>query len=165
MKILHLEDNAEDAELVRELITEEWPQCDITCVSTRFAFVGELNLSRFDLILSDFKLASLNGLEALQIAKDRAPDTPFIFLSGTIGEDRAIEAVQSGAEDYVLKDRMKRLITAIARALRESEERRKRRQAESRIRELASFLNQAREAIILHYLKLLRPLRKIAADR
>ena len=149
MKILHLEDNAEDAELVRELITEEWPDCEITCVSTRFAFVGELNLSRFDLILSDFALQSLNGLEALKLAKDRAPDTPFIFLSGTIGEDRAIEAVQSGAEDYVLKDRMKRLITAIARALRESDERRKRRIAESRSRELASFLNQSREAVIV----------------
>lgn len=149
MKILHLEDNAEDAELVREVIVDEWPDCLITCVSTRFAFIGELTLGRYDLILSDFALASLNGLEALKLAKDRAPDTPFIFLSGTIGEDRAIEALKSGAEDYVLKDRMKRLNTAIARALRESEERQRRRQAESRIRELADFLNQAREAVIV----------------
>ncbi len=149
MKILHLEDNAEDAELVRELILEEWPQCEINCVATRFAYVGELHLSHYDLILSDFALSSINGLEALKLAKATTPDTPFIFLSGTIGEDRAIDAVQSGAADYVLKDRMKRLITAITRALRESDERKQRRLAENRSRELADFLNQAREAVIV----------------
>ncbi|HVS53889.1 MAG TPA: response regulator [Opitutaceae bacterium] len=149
MKILHLEDNATDAELVRELITREWPDCGITCVASRFSFVGELHLSRYDLILSDFALPALNGLEALRVAKERVPDIPFIFLSGTIGEDRAIEAVRAGAEDYVLKDRIKGLTTTIARVLRESEERRKRRQAESRIRELADSLNQAREAVIV----------------
>jgi two-component system cell cycle sensor histidine kinase/response regulator CckA len=149
MKILHLEDNAEDAELVREQIREEWPDCHITCVGTKQDYVGELRGTRYDLILSDFALVSLNGLEALELAKQKAPDTPFIFLSGTIGEDRAIEALRNGAEDYVLKDRMKRLNAAIARALRESEERRKRRQAENRIRELADFLNQAREAVVV----------------
>src|SRR3712207_2732183 len=106
MRILHLEDNTEDAELVRELITEEWPECEITCVATRVAFLDELREARHDLILSDFALSSLDGLEALKLAKAKVPDTPFIFLSGTIGEDRAIQAVQFGAEDYVLKDRM-----------------------------------------------------------
>ncbi|HUR56433.1 MAG TPA: PAS domain S-box protein [Opitutaceae bacterium] len=149
MKILHLEDNPTDAELVRLLITDEWPDCQITCVSTRLEYVSELGRGRFDLILSDFGLTSLNGIEALKLAKDQVPDTPFIFLSGTIGEDRAIEALRSGAEDYVLKDRMKRLNAAIARALRESSERRKHREAESRVRELAEFLNQAREAVIV----------------
>lgn len=150
MRILHLEDNAADAELVRALITEEWPDCQIRCVATRGAFVGELAEARYDVILSDFALSSsLNGMEALHLAKERVPDTPFIFLSGTIGEDRAIEAVRAGAEDYVLKDRMKRLTTAIARAVRESEERKKRRFAESRSRDLADFLNQAREAVIV----------------
>jgi two-component system cell cycle sensor histidine kinase/response regulator CckA len=149
MKILHLEDNANDAELVRALVTTEWPQCAVTCVATRAAFLGELHLGRYDIILSDFALTSLNGLEALKMAKAHSPHTPFIFLSGTIGEDRAIEAVRLGAEDYILKDRMKRLTTAIARALRESDERGRRRQAEQRIRELADSLNQAREAVIV----------------
>lgn len=149
MKILHLEDNPADAELVREIVTQEWPACTITCVSTRFAFLGELHLARYDLILSDFGLTALNGLEALKLAKDKMPETPFIFLSGTIGEDRAIEALRMGAEDYVLKDRMKRLTAAIARALRENEERKQRRLAEARIRELAGFLDQAREAIVV----------------
>ena len=94
MKILHLEDNATDAELVRALITGEWPQCAVTCVSSKSTFTGELTGVAFDIILSDFALTSLNGMEALKLAKDLAPDTPFIFLSGTIGEDRAIEAVR-----------------------------------------------------------------------
>jgi two-component system cell cycle sensor histidine kinase/response regulator CckA len=149
MKILHLEDNAEDAELVRELVLEEWPDCVITQVATRAAFVNEVGPERYDLILSDFALHAMNGLEALKLAKERAPDTPFIFLSGTIGEDRAIDALQSGAQDYVLKDRMKRLNAAISRALRESEERRGRRQAESRSRDLTNFLNQSQEAVVL----------------
>jgi len=149
MKILHLEDNPEDAELVREIITDEWPECTITCVGSRFAFIGELHRAQYDLILSDFAMPALSGLEALELAKEFAPDTPFLFLSGTIGEDRAIEALRSGAQDYVLKDRMKRLSSVIARALRESEERRQRRQAEGRIRELAELLNQAREAVVV----------------
>ena len=149
MNILHLEDSPEDAELVRELITNEWPHCAIRCVATRAAFIGELQRSRYDLILSDFALHSLDGLEALKLARENAPATPFIFLSGTIGEDRAIEALRSGAQDYVLKDGMKRLISAIDRTLRESEEREKHRQAERRIREQADMLNQAREAILI----------------
>jgi two-component system cell cycle sensor histidine kinase/response regulator CckA len=149
IRILHLEDNLTDAELVRALVRAEWPTSRITCVSTKFAYIGELHLSKFDVILSDFALATINGIEALKIAKERAPHTPFIFLSGTIGEDRAIEAVRSGAEDYVLKDRMKGLTTAIARAVRESLERRKRLEAENRIRELADSLNQAREAVVV----------------
>lgn len=149
MRILHLEDNPNDAELVREIIVDEWPECHVACVATRDEYVGELHRSRHDLIISDFGLTALDGHEALRLAKQHAPDTPFIFLSGTIGEDRAIEAVRAGAEDYVLKDRMKRLVTAIARALRESSERRRRQEAESRIRELADFLNQAREAVIV----------------
>ncbi len=149
MNILHLEDNENDAQLVRALVGVAWPHCAISCVDTRERFAGELARGGIDLILSDFALPALNGMDALRMAKEKMPETPFIFLSGTIGEDRAIEAVQAGADDYVLKDRMKRLVTAITRALRESDERKKRRQAESRIRELADFLNQAREAVIV----------------
>ncbi len=149
MQILHLEDNPVDAELVRLLIREEWPDCTVRCVSDRLAFLGELHRSPFDAILSDFALRSFTGLEALELAKERAPDTPFIFVSGTLGEDRAIEAVRSGAEDYVLKDRMKRLITAISRSVRDSAERKKRRIAEARIVELGDSLNQAREAVVV----------------
>ncbi|MEO7414953.1 MAG: response regulator [Opitutaceae bacterium] len=147
--MLHLEDNPGDAELVSELIKDEWPNCEISLVSTRFTFTGELQLNRYDLILADFSLTAFDGQEALAIALAQAPDTPFIFLSGTIGEDFAIEAVRGGAHDYVLKDQMKRLLTAIPRALREAEDRKRRLQAERRVRELAEMINQAREAIII----------------
>lgn len=149
LKILHLEDDAGDAELVRSVVLEEWPDCVIKVVSSRFTFTGELQLGRYDLILADYSVLAFDGMEALALAKKRVPDTPFIFLSGTIGEDRAIEAVRYGADDYVLKDRMKRLLTTIPRVLRDSEERQRRRQAESRVRELAEMLNQAREAIVI----------------
>ena len=149
LTILHLEDRPEDAELVREVILDEWPESRLTCIATRDSFLAALDRSSYDLILSDFALESFNGLEALKLAKAHAPATPFIFLSGTIGEDRAIEALRCGAQDYVLKDGMKRLVTAISRALRESDEQRKLRQAESRSRELAGFLNQAREAVVV----------------
>ncbi len=149
MRILHLEDNPGDAALVRELVVAEWPDADIRAVSTPFAYTGELHLGDYDLILSDFTLTAFNGMDALRLAKQRAPEIPFMFLSGTIGEDRAIEALQAGAEDYVIKDRMKRLIPAIHRVLRENEERRKRLQAERQIREQAEMLNHATEALII----------------
>ena len=132
MKILHIEDSREDAELVRALLTEEWPDCLIEVVSNRAAFLKSLENPNYDIVLSDFSLGSFTGLDALAVVRERIPATPFIFLSGTIGEDRAIEALQAGAQDYVLKDRMKRLISAIRRAQRESEERKQRRAARSR---------------------------------
>lgn len=149
MRILHLESDASDARLVRDLITLEWPDCRVTWVESRAAFARELQASHYDLILSADALASLSGIEALKLAQEQAPSTPFIFVSGTMGEDRAIEAMRAGAADCVHKDRMKRLTAVIDHARRESEERKKRLQAESRIRELADFLNQAREAVIV----------------
>ena len=121
MKILHLEDDRQDAELVRELLADEWSDCEIKVVSTKHDYDEELGRGGYDLILSDFSLVRFDGSEALKMALSRTPEVPFIFLSGNIGEDRAIEAVRSGAADYVLKDRVKRLATAIRRALRESQ--------------------------------------------
>ena len=149
IRILHLEDNDLDAALVRKLVTAEWPACQITRVKTRFAYTGELQLRHFDLILSDFSLEAFDGFEALALAQQRVPDTPFILFSGTMKEDRAIEAIRAGARDYVLKDQMMRLTAAIHRALKEDEERQMRQQAERRSRELAGFLNKAHEAIFV----------------
>ncbi len=140
MKILHIEDNAQDAELVGILLNEQWPDCAIKVVASQPDFIQHLLADQYDVILSDFSLGSFNGLDALKIVREKSPQTPFIFLSGTIGEDRAIEAVQAGAQDYVLKDRMKRLVTAIQRALRESQERRQRHAAELTLHRFASIL-------------------------
>ena len=149
MKILHIEDSVEDAELVRAMLTEEWPNCSIEVIANPEDLVARLEGAKYDLILSDFSLGSFNGLDALKIAKQKCPETPFIFVSGTIGEDRAIEAVQAGAQDYVIKDRMKRLITAVQRAIKDTRERSHRATAERRIREQAELLNKARDAIMV----------------
>ncbi|HWL15575.1 MAG TPA: response regulator, partial [Opitutus sp.] len=101
MRILHLEDDPRDAELVRLLLREEWPESEITLVATRQAFCEEIRRGDFDLILSDFALGQFDGTEALQIAREIRPEIPFIFVSGNIGEDRAIEALHAGAHDYV----------------------------------------------------------------
>jgi PAS domain S-box-containing protein len=130
MKILHLEDNPGDVMLVRDLLSHDWPVCDFTLVATREAFIAALDEGGFDLVLSDYHLPAFNGLEALELVRQRAPHVPFIFFTGTLGEERAIEAVRSGAADYVIKDRVQRLPVAIQRALREAEEQRERRQIE-----------------------------------
>lgn len=149
LKVLHLEDNDLDAALVHKLILAEWPECQFTRVATRFAYTGELQLRHYDVILSDFTLEAFDGFEALALAQQRVPDTPFILLSGTVGESRAIAAIRAGARDYVLKDQLQRLTVVIHRALKENEERAKRLQAERYSRELAGYLNKAREAIIV----------------
>ncbi|MEO6004218.1 MAG: response regulator [Opitutus sp.] len=140
MRILHLEDNRDDADLVRELLTHEWSECEIALVATKEEYTHQLAAGDFDLILSDFSLVRFDGGEALKLAQAKAPDIPFIFLSGNIGEDRAIEAVKAGAEDYVLKDRVKRLVTAIRRALREREERKRLRVMELDRERLSAIL-------------------------
>jgi PAS domain S-box-containing protein len=153
MKILHLEDDARDAALVRAILDTELPGCAITLVVTKTDFLAALASGGHELILSDFKLPGFSGLEALQLVCVHAPDVPFIFVSGTIGEERAIEAVQAGAADYVIKDRMMRLPVAIQRALREREERRRRRHSEEEVHRSHATLNtifeEAADALVV----------------
>src|SRR4051812_22013349 len=104
MNFLHLEDNDADAEYLEALLLREWPDCTITRMASREAFEAALEMQNFDLLLSDHSMPGFDGFSALEIARERCPDTPFIFISGTIGEQRAIEALKRGAADYVLKD-------------------------------------------------------------
>jgi signal transduction histidine kinase len=126
MRVLHIEDNPDDAALIHRLLATEWPACRVTRVDTRTTMEAEIAREPVDVILCDFSFPAFDGFEALQVAKHRTPDTPFIFVSGTIGEDRAIEAVRRGADDYILKDRPKRVVPAIMRALRAVKERKPR---------------------------------------
>ncbi len=149
MKLLLLEDSPLDAELAQRVIAGEWPECLVRRVRSRREFCDELGAGGFDLIVSDFTLGDFDGWEALREARAQAPDTPFIFLSGTIGEERGILALKSGAADCVLKDRLHQLVPAIRREVRAAEERRQRRRAEQRSRELTVCLDQAREAVLV----------------
>lgn len=135
LRILNLEDNANDAELNEAMLSARWPHCELLRVENRADFISALEQDNVDLILSDYTMPNFNGLEALSIAHERKPEIPFLFVSGTIGEDAAIEAMKNGATDYVLKHRLMRLIPAVDRALRESEEHTERERAENAMRE------------------------------
>ena len=113
LQVLHLEDNAADTELIQATLGSEGVQAKLTRVEAEDDFIGALKDERFDLILADYTLPSFDGLSALRIAQQRAPDIPFIFVSGTLGEDIAIEALKTGATDYVLKTRLSRLVPSV----------------------------------------------------
>ena len=135
LRILHVEDSPKDSELVEATLQQEGIACDVLRVQTRSDFVSALEQSRFDLILGDYTMPGFDGLSALKIAQEKCPDVPFIFVSGTLGEDVAIEALKHGAIDYVLKDRLSRLVTCVRRALREVEEQGERKRAQEALRE------------------------------
>ena len=121
VRILLLEDNSTDAELIRDLLADHFDY-KITQVQSRDDFNNALQSSKFDLILSDYQLPSFDGISALKLALSARPDLPFIFVSGAMGEEIAVETLKMGATDYVLKTRPARLVPAIQRALRETQE-------------------------------------------
>ena len=143
LRILLLEDNAADAELIQELLEAEYIVCDVTRVQTRAEFVAAVEDKGLDLILADYTLPSFDGLSALKLAVEGRPDLPFIFVSGTVGEELAIEAVKIGATDYVLKQRLSRLVPSVRRALREAQERAERKEVEEALRRSEMYLAEA----------------------
>jgi DNA-binding NtrC family response regulator len=134
LKILILEDLAADAELMEHELRKGGIAFTSKRVETREDFVNELNSSPPELILADYKLPSYDGLSALLMVREQYPDIPFIFVSGTVGEDIAIETIKKGATDYVFKERMHRLVTVVLRAMREAEMNRKRKLAEEALK-------------------------------
>ncbi|MEW6730466.1 MAG: response regulator [Acidobacteriota bacterium] len=153
LRILYLEDDPNDAELVKGVLMTEGIICDLVHTDTREAFISALEQSSFDLLLSDYLLPSFDDLSVLQIARQKWPDTPFIYISGTIGEEAAIELLKQGATDYVLKHRLSKLAPAIQRALREAEEHIKRKQAEERLHEQVALLDIVPNAILVRDLE------------
>jgi diguanylate cyclase (GGDEF)-like protein len=135
LQLLLVEDNAADAEIIARHLAKGRIDCAIHRVQTEADLVAALATHKLDLIISDFSLPQFDGLRALEIAISRAPDIPFIFVSGTIGEERAIEAVRRGATDYVLKTNLARLGSAVERALREAEIKANQRHSENQRRE------------------------------
>lgn len=152
LRILLLEDNAPHAELVEHFLRESGLKFSLVRVETRDGFEEQLQTRAPDMILSDYALPSFDGYAALAIAKKKAPNTPFIFVTGTMGEEVAIETLKNGATDYVLKTRLGRLGPAVQRALRESADRRERQRAEDKLRRsldqlraLTTYLQYVRE--------------------
>src|SRR6266446_72283 len=153
LRILYLEDQHNDVELVRGWLEDEGIHCEITHVQTGPEFRAALEKGSMDLILSDYHLPAFDGLKALALARQKSPDVPFILFSGTIGEEVAVESLKLGASDYVLKQRPKRLISAIHQALKAARERAKHRLAETKLREQAALLDKAQDAIMVRDLQ------------
>jgi two-component system cell cycle sensor histidine kinase/response regulator CckA len=147
-KLLVLEDDPRDLDLLRARLEDEALQCDLVVARKQAEFESAIKRSPFDIIISDYNLPDYDGLSALRFAHQERPEVPFIFLSGTLGEERAIESLQEGAADYILKSKPARLVPAIRRALGQASERRERlkteqalHESEERFRQLAEHSN------------------------
>jgi PAS domain S-box-containing protein len=149
LQILSLEDNAADADLILATLEHASIKCEAVRVETGPDFVDALEQRSFDLILSDHSLPSFDGLSALRIAQEKARDVPFIFVSGAMGEDLAIDLIKSGATDYVLKNRLSRLAPAVRRAIAEAEERAARREAERSRSEAESWFRVLFDQVVV----------------
>ncbi len=142
IQILHLEDEARDAELIQKILDSSGISCQITLVQSASEFSEALSDKEYELILADYNLPSYDGLSALHFSRENYPDIPFIFVSGMMGEDAAIAGLTQGAIDYVLKNNLKRLATAVQRALKEADNQRKRKQAEDALRKRNMLLER-----------------------
>jgi signal transduction histidine kinase len=152
LHILMLEDDAVDAELTRFTLSKGGVHFSLTRVDSEDDFLEELHQRPPELILSDYSLPNFDGHRALSLAQEHCPHIPFIFVTGTMGEEVAIETLKSGATDYVLKTRLSRLVPAVHRALREAQERAHRHRAEEQLRHsheqlraLSVYLQSVRE--------------------
>jgi DNA-binding NtrC family response regulator len=143
LSILYLEDDPRDAELVQETLDIDGIASHITRVETESDFITSLEHGGFDLILADYTLPSFDGLSALKIAHQIRPHLPFIFVSGTLDEELAIEALKIGAIDYVFKTRLSRIVPSVQRALREAGERAELSRAEEALRRSEAYLAEA----------------------
>src|SRR5213595_1869030 len=142
LRLFLTEDNPADAELELRELKRAGLRIAHRIADTEQGFVSALREFSPDVILSDFSMPGFDGMAALALARDLAPDTPFVFVSGTLGEEYAIRALRNGATDYVLKTNLMRLPAAVERAFTESKERRERRRL-TRIREFSSRINWA----------------------
>lgn len=134
IQVLLLEDDPADAALVRQALQRSGLPLVIRQVDLKEDYLRALEALRPDLILADHALPAFRNAEALKLARQRYPDIPFIFVSGSVGEERAVETIKEGATDYVLKDHLARLGPAVRRALDEAAQRREKEQAEETLR-------------------------------
>lgn len=155
-KVLLLEDSEFDAELIKEHLRRVEPEPTVARTISREDFVRALEQDRYDLILADYSLPGFDGMTALEIAAEKAPETPFIFVSGVLGEEIATEAFRKGATDYVMKQRLIRLPSAVDRALAEAREKAERRRAEQQMELLVAELSHRVKNILAMVMSIAR---------
>jgi signal transduction histidine kinase len=145
LRILHLEDDPRDSELVQEALETTGIVCEVTRVETQAGFTASLERGGFGIILADYALPTFDGMSALRIAQQMRPHVPFIFVSGTLGEEVAVEALKIGATDYVRKTLLSRIAPSVERALREARERVELNRAATALRRSEAYLAEAQQ--------------------
>lgn len=142
LRILLLEDSRADAELIAARLEDAGLRFELERVESHAGFNGALRRCRFDVILSDYNVPGFDGTAALAAARLACPEIPFLFVSGALGDEKAIDLLKRGATDYVLKDRLERLAPSVERALREAQDKAERARAEQEIKQRAEFEQQ-----------------------
>jgi len=145
LRLLHLEDDPIDGELIVTALIEGGIPCQSQRVDTRQAFVAALKEGRMNVILADYSVPGFDGMTALTLARQHCPDVPFLFVSATIGEELAIDTMLQGATDYVLKQRLGRLVPSVQRALRELDDRAERKRVEEALRQSEKQFRQSQK--------------------
>jgi len=161
-RILMLEDEAWDAELAQRLLTGAGIGFTAVVVATRESFVEQLAAFQPDVILSDYHLPGFSGKSALKIVQEQCPHIPFVFWSGVLGDEAAVELMKQGAADYVLKDRPARLPEAIQRVLAEAAQRAQLAQLEDRLAEAQRLASLGQLSAAEQAVSLTRPLLAVA---
>jgi signal transduction histidine kinase len=139
IRILQVEDSPLDAELILTELQADGIDYDVRLVDDEPAFVQTLQQFKPHIVLSDLSMPGFSGQRALQLLRDESVDIPFIYVSATLGEEAAIEALREGATDYILKQNPARLASAVRRAMREAEEQRARARAEAELIRVQRF--------------------------
>jgi two-component system cell cycle sensor histidine kinase/response regulator CckA len=149
LRILLVEDSPTDAKLVVKELQRTGRPVTFERVDTAEAMRAALEGQPWDLVISDWSMPRFSAPAALDVLRERGLDLPFIIVSGTIGEEAAVQAMRAGAHDYVLKDRLGRLTPAVERELRECKERSARREAERALRQSEARFRRLEESGIL----------------
>ena len=166
LRVLIIEDSEDDILLMIRLLQKSGYNPAYERVETADAMHEALERQTWDIIISDYKMPRFNGLEALKLYKDKGLDIPFILVSGTIGEETAVEAMKTGAHDYVMKNHLPRLVPAIQRELREAESRREQKLAEQALKESKTLIEAVVENVpLMVFLKEATDLRFVIFNR
>lgn len=147
VRIIHLEDNLLDRELVAAMLESNGIDCEMVYAEDRQTFQTVLENEEADLIISDFSLPGYDGGRALELAREMREEVPFIFFSGTLGEEAAVESLRNGATDYILKQRPERLVAAVRRALKDAAARQARERMAQELRERDALLRNIMENV------------------
>lgn len=154
LTVLYLEDSIQDFEIISEQLIIAGYDLIISRVDTENEFTKSVLNAKFDIILADFSLPGFDAFGALQIQQLQCPETPFICISGSIGEEQAVELLKQGATDYVIKDRLSRLGFAVHRALETAEKQRECKIAEEAVKQKAKELQMFYELTVGRELKM-----------